>query len=308
MTSESDFSEDRLVLAAEYVLGTLDAAERADAEHLIATEPEFARLVADWERRLGELHAMVDPVEPPEAVWQRIRDAIPGLARAGLALPPVPGPVAAAEPSPAAAAHPDMPEAPIVVAPAPTDRLAPTANDNVVRLGQALGRWRAIGAAMTGVAAVLAAVIATGVVAPDRLPAALRPKPQVVEVTRDVVREAARPAGRYVAVLQRDPKEAAFVLSVDMDTKSFSVRRITDAPEQGKSYELWLISQQFSAPRSLGVVDTTLSRPAALANYDPATIDAATYAITLEPQGGSPTGVATGPVLWTGTLVDMDQR
>jgi anti-sigma-K factor RskA len=39
------------------------------------------------------------------------------------------------------------------------------------------------------------------------------------------------------------------------------------------------------------------------AEYDPVTINRATYAVSLEPQGGSPTGAPTGPVLYSGKLV-----
>ena len=72
----------------------------------------------------------------------------------------------------------------------------------------------------------------------------------------------------------------------------------------GKSYELWLVSDRFPAPRSLGLVGADeFSRPA-LAGYDPATISGATYAVSLEPEGGSPTGAPTGPVLWGGKLIE----
>jgi anti-sigma-K factor RskA len=44
--------------------------------------------------------------------------------------------------------------------------------------------------------------------------------------------------------------------------------------------------------------------PSQLASYDADTIRDAVFAITLEPEGGSPTGTATGPILWTGKLVE----
>ena len=43
-------------LAAEYVLGVLDAAERADAETRIKRDPGFAALVVAWENRMGGLN------------------------------------------------------------------------------------------------------------------------------------------------------------------------------------------------------------------------------------------------------------
>ena len=58
------------------------------------------------------------------------------------------------------------------------------------------------------------------------------------------------------------------------------------------------VTQPGAAPRSLGVLgseDYTVQ--ATLASYDPAVINNATYGISLEPLGGSPTGQPTGPVI-----------
>ena len=38
-------------LAAEYALGSLPRAERDEAEAMIKSDPQFARLVRGWERR-----------------------------------------------------------------------------------------------------------------------------------------------------------------------------------------------------------------------------------------------------------------
>jgi hypothetical protein len=64
-------------LAAEYVLGTLDADERTAAKRLLAEDAAFASKVKVWERRLGELHLMVEPVEPESGIWQRIKAKLP---------------------------------------------------------------------------------------------------------------------------------------------------------------------------------------------------------------------------------------
>ncbi len=67
--------EDR-PLAGEYVLGVLDATERAEAQRRIAAEPAFARAVEWWEGRLAHLSARIAPVEPPVTVWPRIAHLI----------------------------------------------------------------------------------------------------------------------------------------------------------------------------------------------------------------------------------------
>ena len=71
--------DDRDGLASEYVLGTLDADERAQAEALMLVDPGFADTVRRWERRLGELNVLVSAVEPPPAVWDRIKAQLPGV-------------------------------------------------------------------------------------------------------------------------------------------------------------------------------------------------------------------------------------
>ena len=41
-----------------------------------------------------------------------------------------------------------------------------------------------------------------------------------------------------------------------------------------------------------------------LANYDAGTINAATYAVTVEPAGGSPSGQPTSAPIYTGKLIE----
>ena len=65
-------AQDRDLLAAEYVLGSLEGEERGEAERLLATDPAFARTVAAWQQRLTPLAAHVTPVRPPADLWDRI--------------------------------------------------------------------------------------------------------------------------------------------------------------------------------------------------------------------------------------------
>jgi anti-sigma-K factor RskA len=164
-----------------------------------------------------------------------------------------------------------------------------------------LNRWRGFGTAM----AALAAVLVTSLIRPDVLPATLRPKPRVVEITRIIEKPADNPS-QLVAVLQKDAASPAFILSVDVANRTMTVRRVAAEEQPGKSYELWLVSKQFAQPRSLGLVGAReFTTGTALAAYAPDTISDATFAISLEPEGGSPTGEPTGPVLWGGKLIDV---
>lgn len=69
------FDEER-PLAGEYVLGVLDADERAQAKARIAAEPAFARAVQWWETHLTPLAADVRSVEPSAGLWPRIANLI----------------------------------------------------------------------------------------------------------------------------------------------------------------------------------------------------------------------------------------
>lgn len=304
------YSEDHVALAAEYALGTLAADERALVETMMIVDPGFREVVEVWDRKLAPLQQMVAPIEPPPHLWENIKAA------AGL-VPPAP--VVAEEPPPvkdasssdepaqdvAAIATPEAPAVDTVPASTPETIAEPAAvpASNVVPMVERRRGGAAFGAGMTAVAAALAGVIALQAYRPDLLPERLRVKPKV-----EVVQVPAPPpphAAQFVAVLQQNAGLPAFILTVDTATKNFTVRRVGAAPQSGKSYELWLVSDKLQRPRSLGVIgssDFTI-RPS-LAAYDSETINRATYAVTLEPEGGSPTGVATGPILFTGKLVE----
>jgi anti-sigma-K factor RskA len=109
------------------------------------------------------------------------------------------------------------------------------------------------------------------------------------------------PGGPLVAALSADGKGPAFLISVDVARRELTIRRIGAETPSDRSHELWLVSDKVGKPVSLGLVGGQ-SSTAALAQYDPATFEGATYAITLEPRGGSKTGQPTGPVMWSGKL------
>lgn len=231
--------EDRENLAAEYALGTLDAAERAQAERLIASDAGFAARVQDWERRLSPLVHAVDGVEPPASLWAKILAALP------------------------------------VAAGAVAD------GAQIIDLTRRLNRWRS--------AAYVAGAIAASLLLFVGIREAYQPKPD---------------SGRFVAVLQQDKVSPGFLLTVDLKTKEFTVRRVGAETPRDRSFELWLVHDKFPQPRSLGVIGDREFTRAALSAYDPQIINEATYAVSVEPPGGSPTGVATGPVVYVGKLIE----
>lgn len=65
-------SDDRDLLAAEYVLGTLDGAARTAVRRDLESDAGLRDAVAAWERRLTPLAAGVPPAAPPAGQWDRI--------------------------------------------------------------------------------------------------------------------------------------------------------------------------------------------------------------------------------------------
>jgi anti-sigma-K factor RskA len=68
MTEEDDIDG----LAAEYVLGSLSRAERAEVEGRRGSEAALAAAIEAWQRRLGPLSEQMPGVEPPAQLFGRI--------------------------------------------------------------------------------------------------------------------------------------------------------------------------------------------------------------------------------------------
>jgi anti-sigma-K factor RskA len=144
---------------------------------------------------------------------------------------------------------------------------------NVIALEQRVRRWRGMAMAASAIAACLLVVIG--------------------------VRELARPSapGSYVAVFQKDDESPAFLLTVDLGTRVLSIRPVAAQRQPGKTYQLWIASERLGGvPQSLGLIedDSNVTRRV-LASYDPDVVQGATFGVSLEPAGGSPTGRPTGP-------------
>ena len=292
------YSEDHIALAAEYALGTLDADERAQVETMMAVDTEFNAIVQAWEYRLGALSQMVGTIEPRPIVWENIKAAIARSAgqQASLVLPEAPPAAPPAVESVAVV----PPVTPVVAPPVGLD--AASENSNVIQLTGRVRRLRGIASVATALAAALVGMLAVQVYRPDVLPESLRPKPRIETVE---VRTPAPPSAQYVALLQGAAGAPAFILTVDAATKNFTVRKVGADAERGKSFELWLISDKLSQPRSLGVIGGSdfTARPV-LAAYDAGTINGATFAVTVEQAGGSPTGQPTSAPVYTGKLIE----
>jgi anti-sigma-K factor RskA len=70
-------------LAAEYVLGTLDAREREAVALRREREEKLDGAIIVWERRLGPLAETADPVAPRADLFDRISLRVEGQRRRG---------------------------------------------------------------------------------------------------------------------------------------------------------------------------------------------------------------------------------
>jgi anti-sigma-K factor RskA len=144
-----------------------------------------------------------------------------------------------------------------------------------------LAVWRGLAFAGTAAAAIAIAQIGPAPVAPP-LPSA---PPQML------VAALAGADGTPLLSAAYDPIRGAVVLTP-----------ATQRKDEGKSAELWVIEGK-NPPRSLGVIDIKDPNAHVIGAGQLKGLESgATLAISIEPYGGSPTGLPTGPVVATGTL------
>jgi anti-sigma-K factor RskA len=125
-------------------------------------------------------------------------------------------------------------------------------------------------------------------------------RPEMNTVSHPMVAQQAQSI-RDIAVLSTDKNSPAWIVRQQGHSLILSALSAGSVPSD-RDLELWSIHDK-SAPRSLGVIQlkngqATLSKITAdLISKD------VTLAISLEPKHGSPTGLPTGAVLYTGKIV-----
>ncbi|GLS44928.1 anti-sigma factor [Methylobacterium brachythecii] len=151
------------------------------------------------------------------------------------------------------------------------------ANDNrIAGLAAQVRRWRTAAAGTGLIAAGLALFLALG------------PRPSEPDAR-----------GRYVAVVTSGGDLPALIVSVDTASGTAQVRPVAAKAPDGRSLELWYIGADKS-PKTLGLIGsgaTRISLPPGTGAGD------GLIAVSVEPQGGSPTGQPTGQVVYTGKLI-----
>ena len=230
--------------AAEYVLGTLPADERARLAVRLEADPELRDAVLRWQARLAPLDDTAAAQMPSPLVWQGIERVIASRYMPGLGPEPV---------------------------------------SNVMHLRRRLALWRGATLATGALAAGLA-----GLLVLDRLSVAPQPA-----------------GGRYVAVVDTGGREPALIAEVDTSTGVIHVRSLTAEIPSGQSLELWHVAEN-RAPRSLGVLQAG-GAAQRIEEVNVASPLEGVIAVTVEPEGGSPTGAPTGEIVYSGRLIPIEE-
>lgn len=163
------------------------------------------------------------------------------------------------------------------------------------RFWDSLAFWRNWGLVASGCAAALVAALALQ-------------RPQRVEVP--IIQQVEVPAAAtmqqaYVAILHatKDGQKLVFMAYAARDSDELWVKRIDlGAPPADHGYELWgLPSEAGEPPKSLGMIPAEERGTIKLAALADQTLkDFPVLAVSIEPAGGSKTGLPTGPVIAKG--------
>lgn len=146
--------------------------------------------------------------------------------------------------------------------------------------------WRATGLTAS-VAALLFAVIALGALTTSK------------ELRRDLVALAqSKPV--YVAILVNDTtKEAGAVVNAFANGRVELIPlKAIDVPP-GRTLQVWTLWDRAIGPKSIGITGQSRTLQLNLESL-PETVADQLFEITLEPEGGSPIGRPTGPILFKG--------
>jgi anti-sigma-K factor RskA len=155
---------------------------------------------------------------------------------------------------------------------------APTTSANSLWNSLAFWRWAAMGSAAVAAASIAALAIIG------------RPLP---------------PGAPLIAKLDVSGGQAGFVAAIDPRRNGLTIVPASVTNVNQRVLELWLIAPG-DKPRSLGLIEAGrpvhINLPAELLQRIAAD---ATLAVSLEPPGGSPTGLPTGPVIANGKLTNL---
>ena len=113
------------------------------------------------------------------------------------------------------------------------------------------------------------------------------------------------PQARYVASLASGDSDVRYVAVYDPSTQDVHLHHVSGERATEHDFELWMIEGD-NPPVSMGIIPVGASVDLPVDAAAGARLHAGTtLAISLEPTGGSPTGLPTGPVVSVGDLLQL---
>ena len=299
-------------LAAGYALGTLRGRARKRFERLLAEDSRLAESTEDWELRLNLLAESAPAIEPPTHMWNNIAQEIwpaatPAqdgwLSRQWDSVRFWRGVGALAATAAAALALHIMSQ-PARIGADRITALDQRLTDIAAKLGAIDTMTREFGALEGRLA---------------RIESATR---RLADTPSEIAALAARLAGietrlnattlapSHVAVLIDKHQRPMMTADLNVSEGRLALRLNIRPPRDfsGRILEVWML-QSGDAPRSLGLfpseksgTTTVLVLPRDIAEA----LAKGTLEVSLEPTGGSATGVPSGPVLFSGPVLPVD--
>lgn len=256
--------------AGEYALGSLRGTERDVYERILANEEDARAKVAWWQNKLSALDSRMLPVEPPPhllpLIMRRIRQS---------SAPPERN---------VKAGYAEHSDQTMDVLPKPARHSDP---NNVVPHRRHRARrsnliWKSITGLATAASVAMAALL-------------LQSQPQNVLPPSG-------PQLNMVSIVQNESQEPVWVLSTTNNSDQLQVVALTPPTlEDNQAFELWMVKPDDAGVSSVGLLPTSEGE-SLLLTLPINTADAQLFAVSVEPAGGSPEAVPTGPVLFSGAI------
>ncbi|MGH8363217.1 MAG: anti-sigma factor [Gammaproteobacteria bacterium] len=108
----------------------------------------------------------------------------------------------------------------------------------------------------------------------------------------------------YLAVMSTAQGQPRWLITVHPQSRRVNMKALANnTPPPGKSYELWMLPGS-GKPIAMGLMNSSGSASETVSvEVIAAVVSAKGLAISVEPEGGSPTGQPTGPVVYVASLV-----
>lgn len=301
MSSENTLNKERSWLAAEYALGVSEGKTRQQAEHLLERDASFRRSVDAWQNQLSPMLNDVDEVRPPAMVWANIEKQI--------------APVAVSNPVETAGAgiwklitaltstvsvacvggllYVSGGDFTSGTVPELKQRLAATEN-NMAQTSSAFEQALSKSSDLEQQLAEAAQKLEAANTQVASAQAELETLTQEFQSSRPLVASLTQSGDAPAFVAQYDPIKKALLIRTAVEDTDEKVPEIWLIPAQGdrEGEVLSLGVMNENAPDEVKITDDFINLIG----------EGGTLAITMEPPGGSPTGVATGPVIALGKL------